>query len=403
MPKLLQINVSCNHGSTGIIAEQIGIMLQEKGWEVYLAHGARYVNKSRLNTYKVQNIKSEYLHAIKSLLFDADGLGSSRSTKQLVEYIKSIKPDLIQIHNLHGYYINYKILFDYLNKTNIPIVMTLHDCWLFTGHCTHFITAKCYKWINGCEKCPQTHSVPKSLFLDRSRRNYKLKKEYIAKNKNIHMVCVSKWMEKLVHKSIYKDNPIHLIYNGIDTRIFYPMHNKRGNVFRILGVSSPWTKEKGLYDFYKLREILPLDKYNITLIGLTKKQKKQLPIGINGLLRTNNQRELSEIYSNSDVFVNLTYADTFPTTNIESLSCGTPIITYDTGGSPEATSNKTGVVIEKGDVEGLAKEIKRMKEFPLSSIECRKRAMCFFNKEDRHLEYFNLYNKLITKKKIESY
>lgn len=396
MPKLLQINVSCNHGSTGRIAEQIGIMLQEKGWDVYLAHGARYVNKSQLKTYKTQDIKGEYLHAIKSLLFDADGLGSSKPTKRLVEYIKNIKPDLIQIHNLHGYYINYRILFDYLNKTNIPIVITLHDCWLFTGHCTHFITAKCNKWTHECKNCPQINSVPKSLFLDRSRRNYQLKKEYIAKNENIHMVCVSKWMEELLHKSIYKDKPIHLIYNGIDTEVFYPIDKERGNVYKILGVSNPWTKEKGLYDFYKLRAILPVDKYEITLVGLDKKQANRLPKGINGILKTNNTKELAELYSISDVFINLTYADTFPTTNLESLSCGTPIITYKTGGSPESINEKTGIVIEQGNIDSLVKAIEKIKESPLSAKDCRDRAIKLFDKNKRFSDYIDLYYSLIS-------
>ena len=211
MPTLLQLNTTCNQGSTGKIAENVGLLMKEKGWEVYCAHGARYVNKSQLNTYKIQCKWNEYLHAFKSMIFDAAGLGSNNETKRLINYIKKIKPDIIQIHNLHGYYINYKILFEYLNTTNIPIVITLHDCWLFTGHCVHFDHKKCEKWKTLCQDCPQIHSYPKSMFLDKSKRNYLFKKNLIAKNKNIHFICVSTWIEKL---DVGEQCNVNVIWDG---------------------------------------------------------------------------------------------------------------------------------------------------------------------------------------------
>lgn len=393
--KLLQINVTCNQGSTGGIAEQVGLLMKEYGWDVYLCHGARYVEPSQLKTYLIGNKCGEYLHALKSLLFDADGFGSTRATMKLVEYIKQVKPNLIQIHNLHGYYVNYKILFKYLNTTSIPIVMTLHDCWVFTGHCIHFVTVDCEKWKSGCGKCPQICSVPKSLVFDRSKRNFEQKKKYIAGNRNLHLVCVSKWIEDFLHQSMYKEHPIHLIRNGIDLSVYRPTVEKKKDKFRILGVSNPWSRDKGLYDIYELRNMLPLDEYDITLVGLKKLQKEVLPKGINGILRTNNKLELVDLYSASDVFINLTYADTYPTTNLEALACGTPVITYRTGGSPESLSEDTGIVIEQGDVKALAEAIKKMRVNPFASNTCRKRATELFDKNELFMDYVKLYEKLV--------
>ena len=397
MPKLLQINVTCNQGSTGKIAEQVGTTLLSFGWEVYLAHGARYKNSSQLITYQTQSVIGEYVHALESLLLDADGLGSRNATRNLIEYIKKVQPDIVQIHNLHGYYINYKILFNYLNSTTIPVIMTLHDCWPFTGHCVHFLTANCNKWISGCNNCPQTHSVPRSLVLDRSIRNFNLKNDYINKNKNLHLVCVCEWIKEQVQRSMYKEHSIHLIRNGIDTKMFRPTVSKKDSKFSILAVANPWTKDKGLFDIYKLRRLLPHDQYEIILVGLTKEQIKQLPKGITGILRTNSQEELVDLYSQSHVFINPTYADTFPTTNLEALACGTPVITYRTGGSPESIDHRTGVVIEKGAIDALADSIATIRHQPLASTDCRNRVLELYDKNERYLDYKNLYDSILSR------
>ena len=185
MPTLLQINAALNRGSTGRIAEQIGLLAIEQGWNVYIAHGARYANRSNLNTIQVVTKTEEKLHAIKSLLFDLHGLGSKDATTKLVEKIKEIKPDIIHLHNIHGYYLNYKVLFEYLNTIDTPIVWTLHDCWTMTGHCAHFDAVGCNKWKTGCNNCPLKGEYPKSLFIDRSKRNYNLKKYLFSSLKNV--------------------------------------------------------------------------------------------------------------------------------------------------------------------------------------------------------------------------
>ncbi len=223
MPKLLIINITCNQGSTGQISEQLGLMMKSLGWDVYLAHGARRVKPSDLTTIPFSSVKDEYLHALKCLLFDADGLGSSRATKRLIEKIKEIGPDVIHLHNLHGYYLNYPILFTFLKALNIPIVWTFHDCWPFTGHCTHPTYANCEQWLNHCSSpCPLLKVYPSSLLLDRCGRNFALKENFFCDIDNLHVVTVSKWLENQTRKSFFRDKDIRYIYNGIDTNVFKP-------------------------------------------------------------------------------------------------------------------------------------------------------------------------------------
>lgn len=397
MPTLLIINVTCNQGSTGKIAEQVGVMMKKRGWDVYYAHGARRVNSSQLKTIPFSSVRAEYIHALRSRIFDDDGLGSKRETKNLVEKIKVIKPDIIHIHNIHGYYINYKILFEYLNSTNIQVVMTLHDCWSFTGHCPHFVTANCEKWKIGCHHCPLKDSDYKKSLIDRSRRNFKLKKQYIAENSNLHLIPVSYWLGDLVKQSIYQDKDIDVIQNGIDLSVFRPLSPNVNKKYSIIGVSNVWHDSKGFSDILSLRQLLDKDSYEITLVGVSQRQKDDLPDGIIGILSTANQEELAALYSKSDVLINPTYADTFPTVNLEALACGTPVISYRTGGSPEAVDETTGVVVEQGDINALADAIRSMKKHSLSSDDCRKRAEDCFDKDKSFEKYIELYEGLINK------
>ena len=398
MPKLLIISVTCNQGSTGKIAEQVGIIMKEEGWNVYYAHGARRVNPSQLKTLPFSSVKTEYLHALKALLFNADGLGSTIETKKLIEQIKEIKPDVIHLHNIHGYYLNYKLLFEYLNSTDIPVVLTLHDCWNFTGHCTHFVYANCEKWVSGCYDCPLIGFSNMAL-IDRTKYNYELKKRLFSNNKNIYIVPVSNWLGDIVKQSFLKDKNIKVIHNGIDLNIFKPYPKDTSNKFKILGISNIWNKNKGLNDFYKLRKLLPLNDFEMVLVGLSKKQIKQLPNGIIGIERTSNQQELARIYSDANVLINPTYADTFPTVNLESMACGTPVITYRTGGSPESLTESTGIVVEQGDIKGLYEAIIRIKnnsdKSKFTPEICRKHAELNFDKNSCFREYSKLFKSIV--------
>lgn len=391
---LLQINVTANWGSTGKIAEQIGQCAIAHGWDSYIAYG-RWYNPSQSHLIKIGDKLNMYQHYAEQRIFDNEGLCSRRATKEFIKRIDEIKPNVIQLHNIHDHYLNYRLLFEYLNKTDIKVVWTFHDCWAFTGHCFHFITKGCERWKSGCFDCPLQHEYPKTLF-DRSRKNYTMKKNLFGANNNLTIIACSEWIANFVRQSFLRDKPIYVINNGVDLNVFKDSEsfdtNKKS--FHVLAVSNVWNKDKGFDDILKLREIFS-NEYEITIVGVTKQQLNSLPQGIVGIERTQNVHELVALYSKADVFINPTYADNFPTVNLEALACGTPVITYRTGGSPEALDEKTGVVVEQGDINGLAVAIQKMKENPLFSADCRKRAEDYFEKDKCFEKYIELYNSLI--------
>lgn len=395
MKRVLQINITANWGSTGKIAESIGLTAMKHGWESYIAYG-RWSNPSKSQLIKIGGRWDKYFHFAEQRIFDNEGLCSRSATKKLIRQIKEIKPDVIQLHNIHDHYLNYKILFEYLNQTDIQVVWTFHDCWAFTGHCFHFVTADCMKWQTSCFDCPMKNVFPKT-FLDSSRRNYELKMQLFSKCKNLTIVPCSDWMASFVKQSFLKDKRIEVIKNGIDLSVFCPKdRNANDNRLNILAISSVWNEEKGLSDIFKMRKLLS-ESYRITIVGLTSKQVNALPAGIVGIERTQNVQELIRLYSDANVLINPTYADTFPTVNLEALACGTPVITYRTGGSPEAIDENTGVVVEQGDVEGMAEAIKWVcsKDRKQYAEACRKRAEENFDKDKCFEKYINLYERLI--------
>ena len=395
MPRLLQIDSCLGVLSTGRITEGIASIAQEQGWECHIAHGARYVGKSNMISHQIGSRFTEYLHYAQSLLLDKHGLGSICATKRLVWKIENeIKPDIIHLHCIHGYYLNYQILFEYLNRTNIPVVWTFHDCWAFTGHCAHFVTAGCRRWCeSGCERCPLISSYPKSI-TDNSLRNFRLKMESFLSKSELTIVAVSEWMKCLVNESFFKGKEIEVINNGVDLSKFYP--STRKNVKQtVLGVASAWGVDKGLPDFIELRKCLPLEEYDIMLVGVTEQQLSELPEGIIGICKTDSVEELASLYSAATVFVNPTYADTFPSVNIEALACGTPVITYTTGGSPEIIDGLTGIAVSQGDVEALAEAIKSLKDAPIDPANCRNRAVEHYDRDVCFKKYIDLYNNLM--------
>lgn len=395
MPKLLQINISANCGSTGKIAENIGVAAINHGWKSYIAY-RRNFQPSQSELIQVSGKYGKFIHYLGNYLFDREGLFSSRDTKKLIKKIKSIQPDIVHLHNIHDHWLNYKLLFEYLNQTDIKVVWTFHDCWAFTGHCFHFVTKNCERWKSECYDCPLQHEYPRTL-VDCSRKNYTLKKQLFGDCKNLTIVPCSDWMGNFVRESFLKDKHVEVIKNGVDLSVFKPlMGTGQGENDKILAVSSVWNKEKGLYDIIKLRELLG-EKYRITIVGLSAKQMKMLPSGINGIQRTQDVHELAHLYANANVLINPTYADTFPTINLEALACGTPVITYRTGGSPEALSSETGVVIEQGDIKGMADAIKKIcaSNRTQYTVACRRRAEEYFDKDTCFEKYLQLYNTII--------
>lgn len=396
MPKLLQINATANWGSTGRIAEQIGLAAMARGWESYIAYGRDH-NSSESNLIRIGSSIEVGLHVIKARLFDAAGLGSSRATKRLIGQIEQIRPDVVQLHNIHGYYLNYKLLFEYLNGTDIKVVWTFHDCWAFTGHCAHFVKAGCEKWKKDCHNCPLINEYPKSWISDRSEANYMLRKELFGRSHNLSIVSVSEWIDGLVSDSFLRNKRRIIIHNGVDINSFSPDYDDSRTSFKLLAVSNVWNEDKGLNDLFELRRLVPAE-IEFFIVGLSANQLKRIPEGINGIQRTQNLAELIELYSSADVLVNPTYADTFPTVNLEALACGTPVITYKTGGSPEAIDEETGIVVAQGDIQGLAEAVLRLKEQPLSREACRARAERLFDKDKCFEKYISLYESLLADK-----
>lgn len=405
--KLLQINITANWGSHGRIAEEIGQLAMLQGWESHIAYG-RWSNPSLSHLYHIGSMWDERWHGLQSRIFDNQGLASKRATRNLVEEIGRISPDIIHLHNIHGYYLNYPLLFDFLSKVNVPVVWTFHDCWPFTGHCAHPSYASCSLWHTFCKgACPLRKEYPASYFLDKCERNFLLKKQSFGSASNLNIVTVSDWLKREVEQSFLGNKIIRRIYNGIDTQVFEPKcadHLKQnvriGKLKKVvLGVANVWDKRKGLYDFFQIRERLS-SIYVIILIGLSADQIKKLPEGVIGLSRTENSDQLAEYYSMADVYVNTSQAETFGMTTAEALSCGTPAIVYNTTASKEIVSEETGAVVELGDISAMVDKIQEICN--VSALEqkerrklCRQRAVALYNKNDRYQEYLDLYNSLL--------
>lgn len=406
MPILFQISIEVNSGSVGRIAEQIGEAAIAHGWSSYITY-ARNHQPSKSKIIQIGNKLDIYWHGLMTRLFDRHCLHSTRATKNLIKQIETIKPDIIQLHHIHGYYLNMKILFHYLSSLNIPIVWIFHDCWSMTGHCAHFDYVHCEKWKSGCYECEQKKSYPASLIFDRSKRNYLLKKQLFNSINDLTIVPVSYWLEGIVKDSFLSNHRIRVIQNGVDLNVFshrttIEKTREKYNIdkkFMLLGVASTWENRKGLSDFIQLYARINAET-RIVLVGLTKNQIKKLPTGIIGIERTENVRQLAELYSAADAFINPTWEDTFPTTNLEALACGTPVITYKTGGSVESVSPETGFAVEQGDIDAIWKSVQVIKEKGHGFYKnlCRERAEKLYDKQNRFEEYMQLYSEILNLK-----
>ena len=356
--KVLFINTVCGVGSTGRICTDIADMLSAQGHDCKIAYG-RGVVPERYNNYAVRigPDKSVKFNALKARLFDNEGFNAKAETLKFISWVRTYDPDVIHLHNLHGYYLNIEILFDYLKNCGKKIIWTLHDCWAFTGHCTHFQYPHCDKWQTECDKCVRKKDYPKAYFTH-AKRNFNKKKQIFCGVDNLTLVTPSEWLARLVKESFLKEYPIKVIHNGIDLSAFKPTECDFREKFGlqdkkiILGVAGVWDKRKGLDDFLKLSESLKdNDEYRIVLVGLTDKQVKKMPKNIIGIKRTNNTAELAGLYTTADVLFNPTYEDTYPTVNLEAQACGTPVITYATGGSVESVPEEN--VIPVGEFEKI--------------------------------------------------
>ncbi|MEH8183946.1 glycosyltransferase [Aeromonas allosaccharophila] len=368
--RIIQINSVCGVGSTGRIVTDIYHQLKVRGdiCNVFYGRGAA---RSCEETFKIGNDFDFYKHVLGTRIFDNHAFFSSENTRLAIKKIDEFKPDIIHLHNIHGYYINVELLFEYLRiHQEIKVVWTLHDCWAFTGHCCYFENASCDKWKYECFNCPQKNSYPASYLLDNSFNNFNRKKKAFTGLDNVTIVTPSQWLADLVKNSYLGEYQIHVINNGIDLDVFTPRQSlfrykyDLENKFLIMGAASDWSPRKGFDDFVSLANLLP-NEYTIVMIGLSKDRIKNLPSNIIGIERTNNPIELAEIYSSVNVFFNPTYEDNYPTVNLEAIACGTPVITYNTGGSPESVSSGHGFVVAKSDVAAVVEIIKNIEKQPL--------------------------------------
>lgn len=362
--KILEIN-SSNYSSTGNIMTQIAETAREKGHTVITCcpKSRSNLKKPVKNQVLIGNILTRNLHIELAKLTGLNGCFSIISTLSFLEEVKKFNPDLIHLHNLHNCYINLPLLFRYIKKNNIKVIWTLHDCWAFTGQCPYFTLVNCDKWQTGCYDCPSFREYPQSM-VDRTKTMWKLKKKWFTGVENMTIVTPSQWLADLAKRSYLSEYPVKVIHNGIDLTIFKPTENDFRQVYGlqnkkiVLGVAYGWGDRKGYRDCLKLAELLD-ESYQLVLVGVLKEQISSLPKNVLGIERTNSQKELAAVYSASDVFINTTYEDNYPTVNLEARACGLPVITYRTGGSPES-AGKDAVLIEAGDIQGLKSAVEEI-------------------------------------------
>ncbi len=363
--RYLLINSVCGTGSTGRICVETAQKLMEQGYEVKIAYGRKDNADKRCDPYAVRiGTKSELLaHVLQTRLLDSHGLGSKKATKRFLQWAESYDPDVLWLHNLHGYYIHIGLLFEWIkSRPRMQVRWTLHDCWAFTGHCCHFSFAGCNKWTTRCEACKQKGEYPASLLMNNAGRNFDIKKQLFCNVPNMKLLVPSEWLANLVRKSFLKDYEIEVCPNTVNKEIFKPTENnvkkKLGIEGKrmILGVASLWNEKKGYDDFIKLSCMLD-DSFAVVLVGLTEEQLSRAPQTLIGLPRTESQRELAQIYTAADVYVNTSKEETFGLTTLEALSCGTPVMVYEGTACEEVTKANGGMVVPNR-IESLYEAVK---------------------------------------------
>ena len=399
--KIVEINTG-NIGSTGNIMLGIAEIAKAEGHEVLVCCPDARDNRKKAvkDQLFIGDRLSRNLHLKCAELTGLNGCFSRLATKKFLKAVDKYRPDIIHLHNLHNCYINLPMLFNYIKKHNIPVVWTLHDCWAFTGHCPHFTMVKCDKWKTGCYHCPQYRQYPAS-YVDRTKTMWKLKKKWFTGVQNMTIVTPSQWLAGLVKQSFLQDYPVQVIHNGIDVSVFKPRKSnfrKEYNIrakYIILGVSFGWSARKGLDVFIELAKRLDPDSYQIVLVGTDETVDQQLPKDVISIHRTSNQIELAEIYSAADLFVNPTREEVLGLVNLEALACGTPGVTFRSGGSPECYDETCGAVVDCNDIDRMEQEIIRItSQSVFSEKDCLERAKAF-DSSVKFQEYVSLYNTVV--------
>ena len=396
--RILMINICCGTGSTGRICTDLAARLEEAGHEVKIAYARDGLPEwAEKYAVRIGTTADVLCHAASARLLDNAGFASRRATEKFLRWVREFDPDIIHLHNLHGYYIHVGLLFDYLKQSGKRVIWTLHDGWAMTGHCAHFDFIGCDKWsTTGCFDCPQTREYPACIGADRSKRNFIRKKETFCGVPDMTLVTVSQWLKGVVRQSFLKKYPIEVIPNGIDLQAFKPT-NSDALVRRyglegkkvILGVAQNWGVKKGLQDMLRLSQLLPAD-YQVVLVGLTKQQVKDLPSNVIGITRTNDLPELAAFYSLAHVFLNLSVEESMGMTTLEALACGTPAIVYNRTAVPEVVDDSCGWAVNPGDFREILRILGSMGSKELYTKACLARAEKY-EKCQQYANYIALY------------
>lgn len=392
--KLLEINSVCGIGSTGRICTDIAGLLEQRGDTCTVAYARGNVPENLTKyAHRIGTAWDYRLHGMETRLFDAHGFGSRRATREFLKWAAEWKPDVVHLHNLHGYYLQVEELFSFLKEQDLPVVWTLHDCWAFTGHCSHFSAVGCTQWQTGCRKCTLLREYPACYGFSSVSQNYARKRAAFTGVKNLTLVTPSRWLADLTRQSFLKDYPVRVIPNGIDLTQFHPVSSDIRSRLGIptekkliLGVAGAWTEKKGLYDFFQLADLLG-DSFQVLLVGLSEKQKRALPANVLGTTRTESIRELAELYTAADVYVNASREETQGLTTVEALACGTPVVVYNETAVPESVDPTCGLVVPYG-AENLYHALGQLH---CTEDACLARA-AQYDRTDRFRAYLDLYD-----------
>ena len=406
--RVAQINVTATL-STGRIAVDVIGELERRGHMGLIAF-ARYDVPSGVPYLRIGGKLNVYAHAAWATLADRMGFASKRATRKLVRALKAYRPDVIQLHNLHGYYLHLPTLFAYLRESRLPVVWTLHDCWAFTGHCAYYTMVGCSRWQTGCGGCARRNIYPRRLFVDSSARNWREKRALFSGMPNMTLITPSRWLQQEAARSFLGAYPIAVVPNGIDLDAFRPCEDAEyldeviqrhalgslGARRMLLGVANKWEKRKGLDDFIELARLLP-DDMMIVLVGITDAECHLLPKNILDVPRTGSLRELCALYTAADLYVSLSHEESMGMTLIEAMACGTQVLCYDATALPESVVPEVGEVVPVGDIDAVLDAALRMCQTPKSAADCRAHAS-LYDRRRQFERYVELYERLDAKR-----
>ena len=395
----MQINAVYGVGSTGVIVEDLHKLSLKNGIESYVSYSTTNKSPEEIeNGYVIGGTLGKKIHAVLSRIGGKQAYFSSFATKKLIKHIENVKPDIVHLHNLHSNYVNLNLLLDYLGKKDIATVVTLHDCWFYTGGCFHYTAVGCDKWQQSCGNCPKKNQDTPALLKDNSAKILADRKKYFGKMKNLTMTGVSGWMTDEGEKTVFKGKKTEVIYNGIDTEFFVPTpsdfrekHNLE-NKFLILALANKWFRPINKKTFDYVCENLPDDSV-IVMLGCTESQRQGLPANVLPLDFIKDRDELRKVYSACDVFANCTREESFSLVNVEAQSCGTPVVTYRNTGAQETVDNKCSFSIENGNEKEFFEAIMKIKELGKKELsnDCVKWVKENFDRDENYMKYIELY------------